>query len=52
MDLVYAWLGALGYPRRGIDLLRRHRLLTIMVLAAMAWIPVIVFAWVLFSLAS
>lgn len=45
MELVYAWLRAVGYPQGGIDWLRQHRGPTIMVLALLAWIPVIVLGW-------
>jgi hypothetical protein len=45
MDRVYNVLLSLGYPREGIDWLRRHRLLTITVLAALAWLPVIALVW-------
>jgi hypothetical protein len=45
MDRVYNVLLSLGYPRAGIDWLRRHRLLTILVLAALSWLPVIALVW-------
>jgi hypothetical protein len=50
MDRVYNVLLSLGYPREGIDWLRRHRLATILVLAAIAWAPVIAVFWLLLQL--
>jgi len=47
MDRIYELLLSVGYPRAGIDWLKRHRLLTIAVLAALAWLPVIVAIWLL-----
>ena len=47
MEQVYAWLSAIGYPRRGIDHLRRHRLAVILILAVVCWIIVIIAGWLL-----
>jgi hypothetical protein len=50
MELVYQWLDALGFPGKGTEWLRRHRLLTILALAVIAWIPVILLGWLVFRL--
>lgn len=52
MDRVYEILLSLGYPREGIDWLRRHRLGIILVLALLAWLPVIGVVWLFLWLIS
>ncbi len=50
MERLYDWLLAAGYPKQGIDWLRRHRLSIIIVLAALSWVPVVALVWFLVSL--
>ncbi|WDQ98332.1 hypothetical protein PSC71_14010 [Devosia sp. J2-20] len=52
MERAFGWLLAIGYPRQGVDWLRRHRLWVILVLAVLAWLPVIGLVWLFFSLLS
>jgi hypothetical protein len=41
MERVYETLLSLGYPPAGVDLLRHYRLRIIVLLAILAWLPVI-----------
>jgi len=52
MERLYDWLISAGYPREGVDWLRRHRLAVIVMLAALAWVPVLVALWLFFRLAG
>ena len=38
LEFIYRRLEAWGYPRAGVDWLRRRRLLVIVVLAALCWV--------------
>lgn len=48
MNRVYDLLVSLGYPKGKVDLLHRHRALLIIVLALLAWVPVIAVGWLIF----
>ena len=50
MEQVYAWLAVKGYPTQWLDWLRRHRLVTIVILAALAWLPFILLGWLVVTL--
>lgn len=41
MERVYGTLLSLGYPAAGVDWLRRYRLHFIVLLAVLAWLPII-----------
>ncbi|MBD8064829.1 hypothetical protein IC608_04985 [Devosia sp. PTR5] len=50
MDRIYDWLLAAGYPREGVDWIRRHRLLVLVALAILAWLPVVLIVWLFLRL--
>lgn len=52
MDRIYQALLAIGYPDRGVDWLRRHRLATIVVMALAAWALFIGLGWLLWAAMS
>jgi len=41
MERVYGTLLSLGYPAAGVNWLRRYRLHIVLLLAILAWLPVI-----------
>lgn len=52
MERALSWLLALGYPRSGVDWLRRHRLSVIIVLALLAWLLFLGIGWALLNVFS
>ena len=50
MERVYDALLSLGYPAAGVNWLRRYRLHIIVLLAIVAWLPIIGAAWLLMRL--
>lgn len=49
LERVYQLLLTAGYPALGVDWLRRHRLLTIIVAAIAAWGLFILLGWLAWS---
>lgn len=49
MERIYKILLDAGYPKSGIDWLRRHRLATILILALLAWVICFILAWGAFA---
>lgn len=47
MERVYDALLSLGYPAAGVNWLRRYRLHIIVLLAIVAWLPIIGAVWLL-----
>lgn len=47
MERVYGALLSLGYPAAGVNWLRRYRLHVIVLLAVVAWLPIIGIVWLL-----
>lgn len=47
MERLYRTLLWLGYPEAGVKWLRRHRLYVIVLLAILAWVPVVAIVWLL-----
>jgi hypothetical protein len=50
LERIYQLLLTAGYPVRGVDWLRRHRLGTIIVLAIASWALFIAIGWMVWSL--
>ena len=50
MERIYQMLLAVGYPDRGIDWLRRHRLAAIVAMALAAWALFIGAGWLIWAL--
>tara|TARA_R110002124_G_scaffold63350_15_gene173102 strand:+ start:980 stop:1144 length:165 start_codon:yes stop_codon:yes gene_type:complete len=50
MEQVYAWLAVMGYPTEAVDWLRQHRLVTIIMLAVLAWLPLFLLGWLVLAL--
>jgi len=50
MEQVFAWLLAVGYPKAGVDWLRRRRAAIIIVLALLSWALFIGAGWLLVSI--
>ncbi|MCS6759481.1 MAG: hypothetical protein MO852_11270 [Candidatus Devosia euplotis] len=50
MEQVYGWLAVMGYSPQGLDWVRRHRLATILLLAALAWLPFLLLGWLVLTL--
>lgn len=50
MDRFYQLLLDAGYPREGVDWLKRHRLITIVILALAAWGLFIGIGWMIWSI--
>jgi len=49
LERIYELLLTAGYPLGGVDWLRRHRLLTIIVMAVAAWGLFIGVGWLIWS---
>jgi hypothetical protein len=49
VERIYQLLLTAGYPARGVDWLREHRLATIVVLAVAAWALFIGLGWLIWS---
>ena len=47
MERVYRTLLWLGYPEAGVEWMRRHRLPVIVVLAILAWMPILALVWLI-----
>ena len=52
VERIYQMLLAVGYPDRGIDWLRQHRLATIVAMAIAAWALFIGVGWLIWSVFS
>ncbi len=50
MDRVLSFLLNIGMPRRLVDGLRRRPLLAIVLIGALAWVPVILLVWLFLRL--
>jgi hypothetical protein len=49
MERVYRMLLAVGYPREGVDWIRKHRLAVIIAMAIAAWALFISVGWLIWS---
>lgn len=47
MERVFNWLLAAGYPKNGVDWLRRLRLPVLIVLVALSWLLFVGLGWVI-----
>jgi hypothetical protein len=52
MERVYSWLLAAGYPKAGIDWMRRHRAAVIVALALASWGLFIGLGWIILRLVA
>jgi hypothetical protein len=50
VDRIYQLLLDAGYPRQGVDWLRQHRLITIVVMALAAWGLFIALGWAVWTI--
>ena len=47
MERVFTWLLAVGYPKSGVDWLRRLRLPVLIVLIVLSWLLFVGLGWVI-----
>ena len=50
MQRAFGWLIAMGYPRQGVDWVRRRRLPVIVALACLSWLLLIGLGWAVVQL--
>ena len=47
MERVFTWLLAVGYPKNGVDWLRRLRLPVLIVLVVLSWLLFVGLGWMI-----